>query len=598
MNHHHHHIDRMRSRPDSLAAVRPRRTTTEELERVKGQQQQQRQKQKQKQQQQQQQTHPTPPQHQHEQPAAKQKLSKEFLERISNHVLEHTKQLGLFDELRMRLLSQIEARREFADVERDFSDEVKQFCRRKLNLDHPRTKLRQQLSEFAQDEERSKLTRNLNRNIQHVIQRHKHDLLADYSERASPFLAKFVARPAPAPAPAPAPVAAAAETPALLDSAMITPPELDEIPLPPGDEPPEPDEQCPQLLLADMAAETATKTTATDGGPHSQQPTAELCLDCSSSSSPPNSAASAKSIDSGFSSSYTVNSTPSTMQTPSPLVVAGKTPALVPSDPSTPSQTTTTTAITVDNNNTHTDSEHVDGQPADRSRPARSVVIRPTGFGCVLERNKKRAAKKKKKKNKKNKNRKQNQRARNAQPDRQCQQADPGGGSGGTCSSRTGPSDECAASQRVPRPLRRESPVRPASRPSSGTKPLPLARRASPQERRRRRSTDRSPERGSRRREQARRWASSSRSPERTLPRGASRAERRGRSRSRSRSPRRSRRAAVRSAPRSPPRGPRTPPDSRRSSPKRYADEREPTKRRRRDDERWRGSRARSASRH
>lgn len=247
-----------------------------------------------------------------------------LLDRISDQLLERTKQLGLFDEIRMSLASRLETRQEFKELERRFEGQVDEFCKRHANFNEPRSNLRQQLSEFV--ESNSALNSSLQKNISYIVQRHRRELMRQYKETARQFLSTFAQPPAESPPPAPPktpplPIeaqeregakflatsfdiatgqcgeAAPSQSPppprdlkevCKLRSvdAFKEPPELDQIPLPLGDE-----------LLEKVA-------------PDEIKISSEPLADCTSSSSPPVSCS--KSLDSGFSS------TPSTLQTPPP----------------------------------------------------------------------------------------------------------------------------------------------------------------------------------------------------------------------------------------------------------------------------------------
>lgn len=76
----------------------------------------------------------------------KNRVPKELLDRLSDELLENTKQLGLFDEVRMKLLNDLEYKEEFLTIRDEFKYELDSFCSNEKNLKLPRNKLREKLN--------------------------------------------------------------------------------------------------------------------------------------------------------------------------------------------------------------------------------------------------------------------------------------------------------------------------------------------------------------------------------------------------------------------------------------------------------------------
>lgn len=119
-------------------------------------------------------------------PASTRQVPLEVLEQISSQVLEYTKQLGLFDELRMKLLERIEARNEFATISENFHIEVDAFCRGpKVKLDGSRAQLRQQLQEQCELKRAGgfRSTARLDESVAHVIRKYEFELRREYEAK-------------------------------------------------------------------------------------------------------------------------------------------------------------------------------------------------------------------------------------------------------------------------------------------------------------------------------------------------------------------------------------------------------------------------------
>lgn len=110
------------------------------------------------------------------------------LERLTKEILDQTKQLGFFDEVRMLLLDQIESSKEFRRVREEFSREVERFCSRAdLSLDRP--KLRNQLQAEIFADEQSELNSRLNESIDRITYKYTQEKLRPlFDEHAAKFL--------------------------------------------------------------------------------------------------------------------------------------------------------------------------------------------------------------------------------------------------------------------------------------------------------------------------------------------------------------------------------------------------------------------------
>lgn len=110
-------------------------------------------------------------------------LPKEILEEVAGRILEHVKQLGLFDEMRMKLLETIESDREFSEIKNEFMREIDTFCN-KVDLTLPRNKLRERLT----NQSKSKAADWLIKHVQDISHAHKHELKMLYNDKADKFI--------------------------------------------------------------------------------------------------------------------------------------------------------------------------------------------------------------------------------------------------------------------------------------------------------------------------------------------------------------------------------------------------------------------------
>lgn len=110
-------------------------------------------------------------------------LPDSILDEVSNKILEHVKQLGLFDEMRMKLLETIETSKEFLEIKSEFMREIDAFCT-EVDLTLPRSRLRERLKSHT----RSKAANRLNNHVQDVSRAHKHELKMLYNEKADKFI--------------------------------------------------------------------------------------------------------------------------------------------------------------------------------------------------------------------------------------------------------------------------------------------------------------------------------------------------------------------------------------------------------------------------
>lgn len=106
-----------------------------------------------------------------------------LLKRISNEILDHSKQLGLFDELRLKLLAHIELSKEFYRVRSDFREEVESFCST-VDLTLPRAKLREKLNIRTL----YKSARRLEDYVQQVSRQHRSEFKQLYNQHAIEYL--------------------------------------------------------------------------------------------------------------------------------------------------------------------------------------------------------------------------------------------------------------------------------------------------------------------------------------------------------------------------------------------------------------------------
>lgn len=110
------------------------------------------------------------------------------LKQLAKEILDQTKQLGFFDEVRMLLLEQIESSSEFQRVQEAFSREVGRFCSR-ADLSAARSKLRDQLQAETFANEDSALSRRLQESIDRITYEYTREKLRPlYNEHATRFL--------------------------------------------------------------------------------------------------------------------------------------------------------------------------------------------------------------------------------------------------------------------------------------------------------------------------------------------------------------------------------------------------------------------------
>lgn len=114
-------------------------------------------------------------------------LPNHLLKRISNEILDHTKQLGLFDEMRLKLLANIELSKEFFSVKDDFRREVELFCSH-VDLNLPRAKLRERLNARTL----YKSARRLEEHVHRVSRKHRHEFKKLYNQHAIGFLKRIM----------------------------------------------------------------------------------------------------------------------------------------------------------------------------------------------------------------------------------------------------------------------------------------------------------------------------------------------------------------------------------------------------------------------
>lgn len=113
----------------------------------------------------------------------KEKIPSEMLEQMAEQILEHTKQLGLWDELRMRLLASIESSKEFRKVECDFKREIDSLCAH-VDLTLPRAKLRAKLDA----KHLSKSARRLKEQVVDAARKQRSEFRQLYNQQAVKFL--------------------------------------------------------------------------------------------------------------------------------------------------------------------------------------------------------------------------------------------------------------------------------------------------------------------------------------------------------------------------------------------------------------------------
>lgn len=138
----------------------------------------------------------------------KQQVPKQLLKQLAADLLEHTKRLGLFDEMRVKLVDQIESSPNFEHIKSEFKREVESFCR-SADLSLPRSRLRERLLSLRTLHNSTELTRS---HVVQVARRHKQQLRGLFEKRARAYLANGSLAPA-APSPRPAPVSSSKRRP-------------------------------------------------------------------------------------------------------------------------------------------------------------------------------------------------------------------------------------------------------------------------------------------------------------------------------------------------------------------------------------------------
>lgn len=113
-----------------------------------------------------------------------QPIPKELLERIAEDILDHSKQLGLFDEMRMKLLKSIESSKNFHKIKKEFNTEVRELCQ-KADLSLSRAKLRDKLNTKNLAHSASKVREH----VQQISREHKQDIRQLYRNHAVEFIA-------------------------------------------------------------------------------------------------------------------------------------------------------------------------------------------------------------------------------------------------------------------------------------------------------------------------------------------------------------------------------------------------------------------------
>lgn len=115
----------------------------------------------------------------------KQQLDERQLSSISDLILAHVKQQGLFDEIRMRLLGEVEGHQEFESIKDKINKEIDHFCWHEADLSLSRARLRQQLtSEFPLKSSKQMLKRH----IKQLVARHRQELQSVYSSEVQKYL--------------------------------------------------------------------------------------------------------------------------------------------------------------------------------------------------------------------------------------------------------------------------------------------------------------------------------------------------------------------------------------------------------------------------
>lgn len=122
----------------------------------------------------------------------KQQVPGQVLKQLAADVLEHTKRLGLFDEMRIKLIDEIESSRDFEHIRKEFNREVESFCR-SADLSLPRSKLRERLLSLRTMHNSTELIKS---HVVGVARRHKQQMRNLYERKARAYLATSSLEPA------------------------------------------------------------------------------------------------------------------------------------------------------------------------------------------------------------------------------------------------------------------------------------------------------------------------------------------------------------------------------------------------------------------
>lgn len=113
----------------------------------------------------------------------RQKIPVHLLERLASEILDHTKELGLFDEMRIKLLDDIESSKGYYKIKGEFKREMENFCS-KVDLCLPRSKLREKLSTKTLH----KSAGLLEEHVAQVTRKNRQELKQLYNKHAFQFL--------------------------------------------------------------------------------------------------------------------------------------------------------------------------------------------------------------------------------------------------------------------------------------------------------------------------------------------------------------------------------------------------------------------------
>lgn len=113
----------------------------------------------------------------------KQTLPTHLLNRIANDLLDHIKEFGLFDEIRMKLMESIESSGEFVKVKSQFKRDVDLFCS-KANLGLSRAILREKLTPKMLYKSAAKLEEH----VYEISKQKRNEFKALYNEQARNYL--------------------------------------------------------------------------------------------------------------------------------------------------------------------------------------------------------------------------------------------------------------------------------------------------------------------------------------------------------------------------------------------------------------------------